>query len=68
MVATVWHAYLLIDRSYVWPPSLNVESSCLDEASMAQLATLLVCIPKEILWTREGQLAYQQVSRPSEYE
>jgi hypothetical protein len=38
------------------------------KASMAQLATLLVCIPKEIFSTREGKLAYQQVSWPSEYE
>ena len=68
MVATAWHAYLLIDRSNVWPSSLNVDLSYLDEASMAQCATLLVCVLKEILSTREGQLAYQRVSRPSEYE
>jgi hypothetical protein len=35
---------------------------------MAQRATLLVGVPEEILLTREGQLAYQQVSQPSEYE
>jgi hypothetical protein len=68
MVATALHAYLLVDRSHIWPPLLNVDPSCLDEASMARRAALLVCVSKEILLMREGQLAYQRVSRPSEYE
>jgi hypothetical protein len=68
MVATAWHAYLFMDRSHLWPPLLNVDPSCLNETSMAQCATLLVCIPKGILLTRERQLVHQRVSWPSEYE